>query len=66
MKSALRVCAAALALASPALAQQPEFAGKTINIYVAGTAGGGIDLYARWFARYVGKHIPGAPSMVSC
>ena len=43
----------AMALSAPAFAQQPEFAGKTINIYVAGTAGGGIDLYARWFAKYV-------------
>lgn len=52
-----------ISIAAPASAQPGEFAGKTINIYVAGTAGGGIDLYARWFARYVGKHISGNPNV---
>ncbi len=49
------------ALVAPAAAQQPEFSGKPVNIYVAGTAGGGIDLYARWLARHMGRHIPGNP-----
>ena len=49
--------------AAPATAQQPEFAGKTITIYVAGTTGGGIDLYARWLARHMGRHIAGNPGV---
>jgi tripartite-type tricarboxylate transporter receptor subunit TctC len=36
---------------------------KPINIYVAGTAGGGIDLYARVVARHLGRHVPGKPSV---
>ena len=52
-----------LAAASPVLAQQGETMPKTITIYVAGTAGGGIDLYARMLGRHFGKHVPGNPTV---
>ena len=55
--------AALIASAAPALAQQGEAMPKTINIYVAGTAGGGIDLYARMLGRHMGKYIPGNPTI---
>ena len=55
--------ALALAVAAPALAQQGETMPKTITIYVAGTAGGGIDLYARMLGRHIGKYIPGNPTI---
>jgi tripartite-type tricarboxylate transporter receptor subunit TctC len=51
---------AALA-ATPATAQ--DTIDKPINIYVAGTAGGGIDLYARVLARHFGRHVPGKPAV---
>ncbi len=47
--------------ASPALAQQGETMPRVLTVYVAGTAGGGIDLYARMLGRYIGKYIPGNP-----
>jgi tripartite-type tricarboxylate transporter receptor subunit TctC len=34
---------------------------RPVIIYVAGTAGGGIDLYARLVGRHIGRHIPGHP-----
>jgi tripartite-type tricarboxylate transporter receptor subunit TctC len=46
---------------TPAAAQQSI--DRPINIYVAGTAGGGIDLYARVVARYFGRHVPGNPAV---
>jgi tripartite-type tricarboxylate transporter receptor subunit TctC len=56
-------CTAALL----AMAGAPVFAQDTIdrpiNVYVAGTAGGGIDLYARVLARHLGRHIPGKPAV---
>ena len=55
--------ALALAVAAPALAQQGDALPKTITIYVAGTAGGGIDLYARMLGRHMGKYIPGNPTI---
>ena len=36
---------------------------RPVTIYVAGTAGGGIDLYARLVARHLGRHIPGKPTV---
>jgi tripartite-type tricarboxylate transporter receptor subunit TctC len=59
-----RSLAALMALAgattTPALAQDMP---KNITVYVAGTAGGGIDLYARMLSRHLGKHIPGNPTI---
>jgi len=65
MSSRLPTLAVALALAaaSPVLAQQGEAMPKVITIYVAGTAGGGIDLYARMLGRHMGKYIPGNPTI---
>ncbi len=47
-------------------AQSPAdfYKGKTVEIYVGYSAGGGYDVYARMIARYIGKHIPGNPSVV--
>jgi tripartite-type tricarboxylate transporter receptor subunit TctC len=50
----------ALCSAAPAAADSIE---RPISIYVAGTAGGGIDLYARVLARHLGRHIPGKPTI---
>ena len=55
------VILSALAFAAPALAQ--ETITRPITIYVAGTAGGGIDLYARLVGRHLGRHVPGNPSV---
>jgi tripartite-type tricarboxylate transporter receptor subunit TctC len=40
------------------------FAKKAITIYVGNTAGGSYDLYGRLAARFIGKFIPGNPSIV--
>ena len=40
------------------------FKGRTITIGVGAAAGGGLDTYARLLARYIGKHVPGSPSVV--
>lgn len=45
-------------------AQEPFYKGKTITI-LAGTGAGNVyDLYARWFARHMGKYIPGNPDII--
>jgi tripartite-type tricarboxylate transporter receptor subunit TctC len=59
MRAALAAMAAML-LAQPAAAQTID---KPITIYVAGTAGGGIDLYARLLARHLGRHVAGNPTV---
>jgi tripartite-type tricarboxylate transporter receptor subunit TctC len=52
--------------ASAAWAQSAAdfYKGKTLDFYVGYSVGGGYDLYARSIARYLGKHIPGNPTVV--
>jgi tripartite-type tricarboxylate transporter receptor subunit TctC len=40
------------------------FKGKTINLVVGFSPGGGFDLYSRLIARHMGKYIPGNPGFV--
>jgi tripartite-type tricarboxylate transporter receptor subunit TctC len=65
---ALRIVAAAIALlfAAPASAAEttPFYAGKTVRILVGFSPGGGYDVYARELGRFLGRHIPGSPSVV--
>ncbi|MEA2904701.1 MAG: hypothetical protein QOI12_2088 [Alphaproteobacteria bacterium] len=70
MKSHPAVCpgvvalaAAVLGCAQPAGAQPADIIDRPVTIYVAGTAGGGIDLYARVVGRHFGRHIPGHPTV---
>jgi tripartite-type tricarboxylate transporter receptor subunit TctC len=63
----LAMAAAGLVATSPAHSQESVeqfFRGRTINIYVGSSAGGGYDTYARLLARHFGKHIPGQPTIV--
>ena len=41
------------------------YKGKTIRIIVGSTAGGFYDRWARLFARYMGKYIPGQPEIIA-
>jgi len=69
----LRISLAASVLAliaalSPARAAPADVAafykGKTVQVLIGFSAGGGYDIYARTLARYMGKHIPGNPTLV--
>ena len=40
------------------------FTGKQITMIVPSGVGGGYDLYGRFLARFIGKHIPGNPTVV--
>jgi tripartite-type tricarboxylate transporter receptor subunit TctC len=54
----------ALLYHSPGEAQEPFYKGKTITI-LAGTGAGNVyDIFARMFARHLGKHIPGHPDII--
>ena len=64
-----RFCLRALALLLVALPAQTAssadfYQGKTLNVVIGYSVGGGYDLYARVLARYLGKHIPGIPAVV--
>src|SRR5512145_1680548 len=55
---------AGILAANPAAADKVDFSGKTVNIIVPYTEGGGTDLYARLFVPYLRKHLPGQPTVV--
>ena len=64
---ATRVAVAAIGLgALPAHAQSPAefYKGKTVEVHIGYSAGGGYDVYGRILARHMGKHIPGNPTLV--
>ncbi len=67
--TAKRLMAAAIAFAlcgaNAATAQQEMFKGKTIRLSSGVSPGGGFDLITRVFAEFVGKHIPGNPTVIA-
>ena len=57
----------ALALSVAPAAADPIadfYAGKTVQVLIGFSPGGGYDTYARTLARYMGRHIPGNPKLV--
>jgi len=41
------------------------YRGKTVNVWVGYGPGGGYDLSARVLARYMGRHLPGEPTLLA-
>ncbi|HSF59423.1 MAG TPA: tripartite tricarboxylate transporter substrate-binding protein [Candidatus Binatia bacterium] len=64
MKKTLLAFLAMFVGAANAGAQTPFFQGKTIRIVVGYLAGDTHDLWARAYARNLGKHIPGNPEVI--
>jgi tripartite-type tricarboxylate transporter receptor subunit TctC len=59
----LALVAAVLLIAAPAFAQD-FYQGKQITIVVGFTSGGAYDVTARLWARFLGKHLAGHPTVV--
>jgi tripartite-type tricarboxylate transporter receptor subunit TctC len=49
---------------APAAPVDDFYKGKTVTLLVGGSAGGGYDTLGRAIAHYIGRHIPGNPSIV--
>jgi tripartite-type tricarboxylate transporter receptor subunit TctC len=64
---ALIFCLSILVSFSPEARAQSEafYKGKPIRIMVGSTAGGFYDRWARLFAKYMGKYIPGNPEIIA-
>jgi tripartite-type tricarboxylate transporter receptor subunit TctC len=56
---------ACVADAATAQSIAPVYAGKQIRMVIASGVGGGYDVYARFLARHLPRHIPGNPAIVS-
>ena len=69
-RACVRLAAAAvsvLALMPAAKAQSVAdfYKGKSVDLYIGYSAGGAYDIYARMLSRFMGKHIPGNPTIVT-
>ena len=64
LPACLAFAAALLAVAAPAQAVEDFYKGRSIDLYVGTTTGGGYDGYGRLVGRFIGKHIPGQPNVV--
>src|SRR4029077_1896320 len=68
LRTAGALAVAMLACAPRGASAQPAdqfFKGKVINLYIGFAAGGSYDYYARLVARFMGKNIPGNPTVVA-
>ena len=63
---AIFVAGACLLLSTAAHAATPAdfYKGRTLNVIIGYSPGGGYDLYARVLAQHIGKHIPGNPTVI--
>jgi tripartite-type tricarboxylate transporter receptor subunit TctC len=61
------IVALSLALGSFAAAQTPAefYKGKSLELDISSSVGGGYDAYARMLARHIGRFIPGNPVVVA-
>lgn len=68
IRATLLAAAAVILGAGPALAQSSVadfYKGRTITIFIGFTAGGEYDLHGRIVARFIGRHIPGNPTVIA-
>ena len=63
MKRAWTIGLALAALAVSAWGQD-FYKGRTVELYIGYSVGGGYDIYARLLARHLGRHLPGRPLVV--
>jgi tripartite-type tricarboxylate transporter receptor subunit TctC len=63
---AIAIVATAIALPTVTHAQSVAdfYKGKTVELLIGYSGGGGYDVYARLLARHMGRHIPGNPTIV--
>src|SRR5215203_5148584 len=62
LSAAMVACVSHAAFAQPA---EPFFKGKVINLYIDFAPGGTYDYLGRVVGRFIGKHIPGNPTVVA-
>src|SRR5215475_102015 len=63
-RTAVALGVAAIGLANTAFADDPFYKGKRLTALINFAAGGPTDIEGRLFARHIGKHIEGQPSII--
>ena len=55
----------ATAATAPVAAAEPSWKGKTFNLIIRSSPGGGYDFYGRLMARHMPKYLPGKPKSIA-
>src|SRR5882762_123914 len=63
-RPAVLALVAALGLITGALADDPFYKGKRLTVLINFAAGGPTDIEGRLFAKYLARHIDGAPTVI--
>ena len=63
--AAIAVVATSMPSAAGAAGVDEFYKGRTISLIIGYSVGSGYDIYARLLARFIGKHIPGNPSIIA-
>src|SRR5215207_8426339 len=64
LRATILMCAALFVSAPQASAQEPYYKGKRLSVLINYAPGGPTDIEGRLFARHIGRHIDGQPSIV--
>lgn len=59
------IVASMLKVANVSAQSDGDFKGKTVRLIIGTSTGGGVDLYARLVAQFLGKHLPGEPVIIA-
>ena len=59
------VVGSCVSVATVSAQSEVDFKGKTVRLVIGTSTGGGVDLYARLVAQFLGKHLPGEPLIVA-
>ena len=62
---ALKFALAVFLIAGSAAAEPVSFKGKTVTMIIGFAAGGGTDLSGRLIASFLGKYLPGEPTVIA-
>jgi tripartite-type tricarboxylate transporter receptor subunit TctC len=54
-----------LSVATVSAQSEVDLKGKTVRLVIGTSTGGGVDLYARLVAQFLGKHLPGEPVIIA-
>ncbi|MDO5648297.1 tripartite tricarboxylate transporter substrate binding protein [Paracoccus sp. (in: a-proteobacteria)] len=61
---AAAVAGLTMAVSTPVIAQDVSFSGKTVEFWVPFSEGGGADVWARFLAPYLSRHLDGNPNVI--
>ena len=69
LRDAFAATLAVVAMTAPTGARsagvEEFYKGRTISLIIGYSVGSGYDIYARLLARFIGRHIPGRPTVVA-